>query len=52
MDVAAPLDGGGGRSRHRRRDAVLRYLHDDVDDVRLLTEVLVAELVAQKWWAA
>ena len=30
----------------------LRYLHDDVDDVRLLTEVLVAELVAQKWWAA
>jgi fructoselysine-6-P-deglycase FrlB-like protein len=30
----------------------LRYLHDDVDDVRLLTEVLVAELVAASWWAA
>jgi glutamine---fructose-6-phosphate transaminase (isomerizing) len=30
----------------------VRYLHDTVEDVRLLTEVLVAELVAQRWWAA
>jgi glucosamine--fructose-6-phosphate aminotransferase (isomerizing) len=30
----------------------LRYRRDDVDDVRLLTEVLVAELVAQRWWAS
>src|SRR3954452_13848459 len=29
----------------------LRYRHDDEDDVRLLTETLVAELVAQHWWA-
>jgi glucosamine 6-phosphate synthetase-like amidotransferase/phosphosugar isomerase protein len=29
---------------------VLRYLHDDVDDVRLLTEVLVPELVAAHLW--
>jgi glutamine---fructose-6-phosphate transaminase (isomerizing) len=29
----------------------LRYPHDDVDDVRLLTETLVAELVAARAWA-
>jgi glucosamine 6-phosphate synthetase-like amidotransferase/phosphosugar isomerase protein len=29
----------------------LRYPHDDVDDVRLLTEVLVVELVAARLWA-
>jgi glucosamine 6-phosphate synthetase-like amidotransferase/phosphosugar isomerase protein len=29
---------------------VLRYSHDDVDDVRLLTEVLVPELVAAHLW--
>ncbi len=28
----------------------LRYPHDDVDDVRLLTEVLVPELVAARLW--
>jgi fructoselysine-6-P-deglycase FrlB-like protein len=31
--------------------ACVRHRHDDVDDVRLLTEVLVAELVAHRWWA-
>ena len=31
---------------------VVRYLGDDEDDVRLLTEVLVAELVAQRLWAS
>ncbi|MDH4158718.1 MAG: SIS domain-containing protein [Actinomycetota bacterium] len=31
---------------------VVRYRHDDIDDVRLLSEVLVAELVAHAWWAA
>jgi fructoselysine-6-P-deglycase FrlB-like protein len=30
----------------------LRYPHDDNDDVRLLTETLVAELVAARAWAA
>jgi glucosamine--fructose-6-phosphate aminotransferase (isomerizing) len=30
----------------------LRYRHDEDDDVRLLTEVLIAELVAQRLWAA
>lgn len=30
----------------------LRYRHDGDDDVRLLTEVLVAELVAHRWWTA
>lgn len=30
--------------------AVVRYPHDDVDDVRLLTEVLVPELVAARLW--
>jgi glutamine---fructose-6-phosphate transaminase (isomerizing) len=30
----------------------LRYPHDDVDDVRLLTESLVAELVAARAWSA
>ena len=29
---------------------VLRYPHDDVDDVRLLSEVLVPELVAARLW--
>jgi hypothetical protein len=35
-------------------DAALsvRYLHDEHDDVRLLVEVLVTELVAQRWWAS
>lgn len=32
--------------------ATLRYRHDDDDDVRLLTEVLVAELIAQRLWSA
>lgn len=32
--------------------ATIRYLHDDIDDVRLLAEVLIAELVAQRLWAA
>ncbi|GAA1650882.1 SIS domain-containing protein [Georgenia ruanii] len=31
---------------------VLRYPHDDEDDVRLLTETLVAELVAARAWIA
>lgn len=31
---------------------VVRYPHDDVDDVRLLTEVLVPELVAARLWTA
>ncbi|MEU2614281.1 SIS domain-containing protein [Micromonospora sp. NPDC007271] len=31
--------------------AVLRYHHDDEPGVRLLTETLVAELVAARWWA-
>jgi fructoselysine-6-P-deglycase FrlB-like protein len=30
---------------------VLRYLHDDLDDVRLMTEVLVAELLAAELWS-
>lgn len=30
--------------------ATLRYPHDDVDDVRLLTETLVPELVAARLW--
>ena len=30
----------------------LRYPHDDLDDVRLLTETLVAELVAARAWLA
>jgi fructoselysine-6-P-deglycase FrlB-like protein len=32
--------------------AAVRYRHDDDEDVRLLSEVLVAELVAHRWWAA
>ena len=32
--------------------AQVRYPHDDVDDVRLLTEVLVPELVAADLWLA
>jgi hypothetical protein len=31
--------------------AAVRYLHDDDPDVALLTETLVAELVAAYWWA-
>ncbi|MFC5817372.1 SIS domain-containing protein [Nonomuraea harbinensis] len=31
--------------------AVVRYAHDDDPDVRLLTETLVAELVAAYWWS-
>ena len=30
--------------------ATVRYPHDDVDDVRLLTETLVPELVAARLW--
>lgn len=30
--------------------ATVRYRHDDDRDVALLTEVLVAELLAQAWW--
>ncbi|GAA4194301.1 SIS domain-containing protein [Streptosporangium oxazolinicum] len=30
----------------------VRYLHDDDPDVALLTETLVAELVAARWWLA
>ena len=32
--------------------ASIRYRHDDDPEVRLLTEPLVAELVAAHWWAA
>ncbi|GAA3150235.1 SIS domain-containing protein [Nonomuraea roseoviolacea] len=32
--------------------ASIRYLHDDDPEVALLTETLVAELVAAHWWAA
>ncbi|MEV4244962.1 SIS domain-containing protein [Streptosporangium canum] len=32
--------------------ASVRYLHDDDADVALLTETLVAELVAAHWWLA
>ncbi|MET7332894.1 SIS domain-containing protein [Nonomuraea sp. NPDC005650] len=31
--------------------AAVRYAHDDDPDVALLTETLVAELVAGEWWA-
>lgn len=31
--------------------AAVRYAHDDDPDVRLLTETLVAEMVAATWWA-
>jgi len=31
--------------------AAVRYVHDDDADVALLTEVLVAELVAATWWS-
>lgn len=34
-----------------RATACVRYVGDEDDDVRLLAEVLVAELVAQRWWA-
>ena len=30
--------------------ATVRHLNDEVDDVRLLTEVLVPELVAARLW--
>ncbi|MGW0808872.1 SIS domain-containing protein [Nonomuraea sp. NPDC002799] len=32
--------------------AAIRYRHDDDPDVALLTETLVAELVAASWWSA
>ncbi|MEV6813955.1 SIS domain-containing protein [Micromonospora sp. NPDC051296] len=32
--------------------AVIRYAGDDDEDVRLLTETLVAELVAAHWWTS
>jgi hypothetical protein len=32
--------------------AAVRYAHDDDPDVALLTETLVAELVAAYWWSA
>ena len=32
--------------------ASVRYLHDDDEDVRVLTELLVAELVAAELWRA
>ncbi|WP_113700541.1 SIS domain-containing protein [Nonomuraea lactucae] len=32
--------------------AAVRYRHDDDPDVALLTETLVAELVAARWWGA
>ncbi|NUT09161.1 MAG: SIS domain-containing protein [Nonomuraea sp.] len=32
--------------------AAIRYVHDDDPDVALLTETLVAELVAAYWWTA
>jgi len=32
--------------------ATIRYVHDDDADVALLTETLVAELVAAAWWTA
>ncbi|WP_433826067.1 SIS domain-containing protein [Actinoplanes sp. CA-015351] len=43
LSVGAPVEGAAG---------VIRYPHDDDADVRLLTETLVAELVAATWWAA
>ncbi len=33
-------------------DLTVRYRHDDDPEVALLTEVLVAELVAARWWIA
>jgi glutamine---fructose-6-phosphate transaminase (isomerizing) len=30
----------------------VRYRHDEQDDVRLIVEVLVAELLAQAWWVS
>ena len=32
------------------RRYVLRYAGDDVDDVRLISEALVCELIAQRAW--
>lgn len=42
LTVGGELDGQAGS---------LRYRHDDDPDVALLTETLVAELVAASWWA-
>ncbi|BCY10538.1 SIS domain-containing protein [Actinoplanes sp. L3-i22] len=42
LAVGAPVAGAA---------AVIRYPHDDDPDVRLLTETLIAELVAATWWA-
>ncbi|MGV9771163.1 SIS domain-containing protein [Streptosporangium sp. NPDC003464] len=37
---------------HPDARAAVRYFHDDDPDVALLTETLVAELVAAHWWLA
>lgn len=42
LAVGADVPGAAG---------VIRYPHDNDPDVRLLTETLVAELVAATWWA-
>jgi fructoselysine-6-P-deglycase FrlB-like protein len=42
VSVGAPIEGAS---------LTIRYPHDDVDDVRLLTEVLVVELVASSLWS-
>jgi hypothetical protein len=31
---------------------ILRYPHDTIEDVQLLTEVLIAELVAARAWSS
>ncbi|GAB2620092.1 SIS domain-containing protein [Paractinoplanes abujensis] len=41
VSVGADVPGAAG---------TVRFRHDDVPDVRLTTETLVAELVAAKWW--
>ncbi|MFJ2031340.1 SIS domain-containing protein [Streptosporangium sp. NPDC087985] len=43
LTVGGELPGAG---------ASVRYLHDDDPDVALLTETLVAELIAAQWWLA
>lgn len=43
LAVGAPVEGAA---------AAIRYRHDDDPDVALLTETLVAELVAARWWGA
>ena len=60
VPVGAAAAGVDGTARHARsspsaprspaRPRPLRYVHDDVDDVRLLTETLVGELVAAHAW--